>query len=579
MRFHISGYRADIVNLFVGTPIKPGTIIKVKDPSDRTKEIPAAVSLGPICFAKPPQCSTSDTWTTVAGARKRIAALTPSYNPVAVREFTAFCKARFEKFITPADILDDVSFKTWLGNRPYPESRKAELRVAHERVSSWFEAEWLRVKGHVKDESYIAYKHARLIMARVDEMKTILGPYVALLEKIFYEEAEYVKHIPVRDRPAYITQHLGPALCYGMGDFTSMEGSQQDKFLKAGFLPEMKYALGNVYKKDDIVQITENVALCKNKVECRSFWIEVLGLCSGEVWTSLMNGTGNKNSMLFHISRRHLGYIPGVQAWSGTIEDLVEFSSTIRLVIEGDDSLIAFQDLRDIPSVEDFAELGFTVKMEIHSNLSEASFCGIVFDPVDCINVTDPVYELANFGWTNSYYRRANDNTLKILLRCKSLSLMHQYPRCPILQAMGNYGLRMTIGVDILHYITQSRKLCEWDRTQLKAAYDYFYGDSMGLAKKLALKSGEPGERTRELVARLFGVPVLQQRLIEDYFDNKNDLSPIDCPYVSDLFPADWLDYFERFNYITTRLDKNLDRPVYIYGPHANFVPPAWWDP
>jgi hypothetical protein len=562
-------------------PVKAGVTIDKRYASDQSKSIPAAVSLGPHCRAIPPRVDTQHDRTALAGAKKRIAARPPTTKPEAIEELRRFVRARLEKFLVPADLLDDVSFERWLSTRNYPEVRKQELRDAYASIRSWQDPLNFKVKCHVKDEAYLDVKHARGIYSRSDLAKVLLGPYAALMEKIVYSEAEFVKHIPVRDRPTYISERLGKALSYIITDYTAMESCHVQPSTDVLETQLVDYLLEFVYLSDDIRELLAKIINGINNCAFKWFTMKVRGLMSGEMTTSLFNGFANREMMLFTMARRHFGYVPASAASPGSpctasTQELVDYASTLKMVVEGDDGLTSLFHLEDEPSADDFAELGYKIKIIKVDNLTEASFCGIVFDPEECITITDPIYAMAQFGWTNQYYRRSNEKMRKTLLRARSLALLHQYPGCPIIQSMANYGLRVTAGFDVLHYIKNAADLGVWQRGKYLAAYNFFNESSDGAVPyvdKLKDKTKETGIRTRDLVEKLFGIPIQQQIFIEEYFDAKNDLEMIENPFIDQLFPAIWGEIYTLYSEQVFRTDEQLDFPLYIYGEHKDHVP------
>jgi len=268
---------------------------------------------------------------------------------------------------------------------------------------------------------------------------------------------------------------------------------------------------------------------------------------SGEMNTSLGNGFTNLMMLLF------LAYKKGC--------------TDVKCVVEGDDSAARFTGPR--PTAEDFAQLGMKCKVEFHENIETMSFCGLVFDDQDLINVTDPREVLATFGWTSSRYLRSNHITLKKLLRCKALSLAHQYPGCPIISSLAQYGLRVTRGIDVRHFIREKGNFSLWEREQLLEA----------LKDEKKIQIIKPPSNTRMLVERLYNVTVPQQLKLEAYLDSLVDLRPIPLGEFIFNAPADWEDYFHKYVRLHD-LSDTLDLPAgfpQIFNPefavNENYVP------
>jgi hypothetical protein len=261
---------------------------------------------------------------------------------------------------------------------------------------------------------------------------------------------------------------------------------------------------------------------------------------SGEMCTSLGNGFSNLMFMLFTCAEAGCTEVIGV--------------------VEGDDGL--FTMIGNPPREEDFARLGLVIKAVEHDTISTASFCGIVFDPIDRINVTDPAKVLANFGWTQRIYNRTGSGKLHALLRCKALSYAYQYPGCPIIMELAAYGLRVTRDVRAVGLLKSlNRKGADWYK---------------GAIIRAAIKQGniprrEPGWNTRYLVEKLYGFTVEQQLHIEAYLRSLTTLQPLDDPVLLAKLPLVWGDYFTRYAYPADRLDVNLEFPATQYHSYPGF--------
>ena len=165
------------------------------------------------------------------------------------------------------------------------------------------------------------------------------------------------------------------------------------------------------------------------------------------------------------------------------------------------------------------------IKAEVYDHLEHASFCGMVFDTHDNVVVTDPRKMLCRFGWTSAEYHNARPAVLKRLLRAKSLSLAYQYPGCPILQSLANYGLRVTSELEEdpswKDWYLNRRSLNSYMRTQ---AREWF---------KAVPVSRPPPFNTRMLVESLYSVPINYQIRIESYLDSLCTLTELSLPGLS----------------------------------------------
>ena len=221
-------------------------------------------------------------------------------------------------------------------------------------------------------------------------------------------------------------------------------------------------------------------------------------------------------------------------------------------VVEGDDGL--FVGTGSFPGEEEFKKLGLMLKMEKHKSLSEAAFCGLVFDDNDLENIADPFKLMASFGWTTGQYAGAKQSKLRCLLRAKSMSYLCQYPACPVVAEMARYGLRVTRGCDVRGVLSKTKN--SWDR-QFIHYLDNFKDENRPI-----------GMGTRDLMARKFGLSVDDQLRIEAMFKVKDDLNPFD-PGVK--LPDCWVAYWNNYVAPYKRGDPLLARP-----PHCRPGMRAW---
>jgi hypothetical protein len=109
--------------------------------------------------------------------------------------------------------------------------------------------------------------------------------------------------------------------------------------------------------------------------------------------------------------------------------------------VEGDDGIFA---CNVHVTTEDYAKLGFDVKVERYQDPLEAGFCGIRCSE-DLQIITDPIKKFSTFGWTSSFIS-AGPVIMHGLLRAKALSLCYEVPHCPILGVLARQALNFTRG-------------------------------------------------------------------------------------------------------------------------------------
>lgn len=264
----------------------------------------------------------------------------------------------------------------------------------------------------------------------------------------------------------------------------------------------------------------------RNHCEFKDFYFDIDATrMSGEMCTSLGNGFTNLMLMLYAL------YLKGIDI------------DTVDGCVEGDDGLFVW----DGPTVtkEEFREMGFELKLEYHDDLSTASFCGLIFDPEEQINITDPVWAISEFGWVGRRYIKSKSSKLKQLLRSKALSFAYQYPGCPVISSLAKYGLRVTEGFRALFSQDQS----QFHRERMEMEMEKWDGKG--------IPDIEPGINTRLLMEKQYGISIETQLAWEKYFDELEDLQVLNPPNYDLYVPDEWIQYY--WNYcIETNLEQVL---------------------
>lgn len=507
------GYRIDEVKLPEVKPPKNGVNVKRINARSRPKN-PCMCSLGPVVpTAVQPHPDQYDTATTLAGILKRAASKHPDPDPEKLQRLRVFVKNWLEKNLVPLSPDSDTSVERWLEHCNYPAWRKEELKRKHDAIVDRLSKSLWKAKCFIKDETYPIPKHARAIYSRTDEYKTIVGPIFKLIEEQVYKLPQFIKHIPVANRPQYIVNYLNTRGKAAATDYTSFESLFIPEIMQA---VEMQLYLYMSQYLDRFAEFEFHLQALTEDQDCvfRDITVE-LPSCrlSGDMCTSLGNGFSNLMFALFVLEE--------------------EGCTDVRIVVEGDDGLMTYNGPR--VDADKFAQLGLTIKLQDHDRIETASFCGIIFDEEELINIDDPRDAIATLGWGSAQYSLAKRSKKRSLLRCKSLSLAHQYPGCPIISELAHYGLRVTRGHDIRHLGANTRNT--WYRDQLLAAIK----DEKNIPKK------EPGPRSRALVEEMYGIKIEWQLKIEEYLRNKQDDTPLNCPYIDLIMPDEWRDYADGF--------------------------------
>lgn len=455
----------------------------------------SALPWGALESLTPITMDTNDPLTIKAGLMQRLMRVCPIPNKLELAGFTQFVKKWVKKNLSRVNVM---SFEEWLETTNYNQQRKEQLREAYDNNHGCVTArDAHRIKMHVKREDYAEYKHARMINSRVDTVKVVLGPAFKSIEEELYKHSYFVKHMTPDDRCRRIVGLKAYGHKVYASDFTAFESHFTSQVQQACEFVLYEHCLSKYPK---LLNTMKQVLLGVNKLSTRNR-VKAF-VCarrmSGEMNTSLGNGFTNLMLSMYLSQRGGSQYFDAV--------------------VEGDDALIITDATL---TKEQYADLGFTIKIEEVSDVCGASFCGLVFsDAMQCIK--DPKIFFRHFGWTESYLF-AKYKTHLSLLHARALSALHELGQCPIIGAAARYALNMTSSYKPLFTDRYKERLFNkpWVACPLK-----------------------PAMSTRMLFEDKFGISVSQQILIErdiscGRLDTLSNLLCNSCP--------DQHDYRKRF--------------------------------
>lgn len=462
-----------------------------------------------------PHWSLKDQYNKKSAFVHRVGREMPAQDAQLAREYAKFFKAFVRRHFQPLPMGQPFDFEVWLANTDYTESMKQTLRDA--RKDSLTEED-LRVKAFLKDEFVDSYKWPRNICGPTNELKAFLGPAIHAIDEVFYAYAAFVKHIPVAARPAYLREVLGDA-AVDAEDYTSFESTVQGVHAELEYWL-FEYMLGEQENKGALLWalrgaiLGDTIALCRGvKARFRQ------RRKSGHHWTSSGNGMHNLIMNLF------------VCAWSlgpASTAELLERATRVKIVVEGDDSLKARLWPIDVGL---FRRLGANVKLDEYDHYSQASFCGIVCDEDTLASLTDPLKAVATAGWATGAWVNAGDAKARALQRAKAMSMLYQYPACPVVSAFARKVLDLTKGYDVRNVPGDL-----WERGLLNRAR---------AARPWLQKEKEITLGSRLRVQETFGLSVEAQLHMEAVFCAMATLAPI--VGLSHYFPELWREVWSEF--------------------------------
>lgn len=510
------------------------TIKATKAPRDRVRP-PVQISMGCDVEGVAPPHANIDPLTMEAGIHKRFCKPPPQPVQAKFARLKEFVQKECKRRWTPLSPDTDVSFETWLSKTNYPLKRKQDLEKKWNDCGRKLSSRHHKVKSFIKDETYMEYKHARAINSRSDPFKCAFGPFIKAIEEQIYKDEAFIKKVPVADRPQYILDRLvAEGNKYFYADFVAFESHFLAEILKAIEFQVYKYMTQHISGHHEFMRMCNEVIAGPNHCVFKYLTVDVVGRrMSGEMNTSLGNGIANLLLLRFLFS---------------------ELGENPTIIVEGDDSNSSYQ--QRCPTAQDFADVGFTVKCGTCSSPSEMSFCGLIFDPEECINITDPLKVLANFGWARMEYTTWSPKKLRMLLRMKSLSLAHQYPGCPVIQELAEYGLRVTSRVDVRHFAMEHRSIGWWEREQFKLNVL----DAKGKIKNSPHK--EVSMKSRHLMEKEFNIPISTQINVENYLRSLTSIQVLSGPIVDLPFGSDLRTYAESYVFDVHHIDE-IAMPLY----------------
>jgi len=375
-----------------------------------------------IPYVAPVSPDRNDLDTAIEGVKKRYARVVPEMKAKHHDAMRKFVREWCQRNLVP--ISDVMGFDDWLESTSYNGPRKDQLREIKDR--------WVRgdvnpkklstVKSHIKCESYPQYKHARHINARCDLAKVVFGPIIKTLEREVYSRPEFIKHVPLFERPELLRKLKQAGCSYVASDHTAYEAHMSFWVMELIEFEIARWLLRRFPRLAELFEATESgINRCHLNAVDLTVLIQYIR-CSGDMWTSLMNGLVNLLSFLYACDAINTRFCGGF--------------------VEGDDGIFAVQGTP--PTAEFMEELGFEVKFETHDDPATASFCGMILAGHSIIR--DPSKFFQTFGWSDRFMSGGRKVKRQLAL-AKSLSALYETPGCPLVSHAARYVYENTKGV------------------------------------------------------------------------------------------------------------------------------------
>lgn len=442
------------------------------------------------------------------GLFNRIAVFMRDPHPVVMQMFLNHIDTKVLPTLKPVD--DIPTMEEWLESTKYTSAMKQEIldEWNNNVVCPMQIAKQSYCNSFIKLEQYTEFKQPRIINGR--EMATIMtyANLIVAAEKTLYKHEWLVKKIAVTNRAGNLAENFPTVTGHVIGsDFTSFECSISHTLLhlvEKRMLKHMFRNTGYEHQIDEYYHLVANT----NTMVFKNMKASVFGKrMSGDRTTSF--GTCLIMIALFSFVFEYYG-----------IEHVIR--------VEGDD-VVAWVD-RLFPT-HIFDLLGFSIKLDHYEQVNYASFCGLIFDESNNI-LTNPMKVILNTPWVDAKYTHSKRTKIKALQRAKALSILYQYPGCPVLGQYAAMILRSSEGV--VHKNTLDRAIASQYAHRTGQSYDdfcryfnLFPGQSIIHATVTYRPTTMFG---RVMIEEMFGMSVDEQLLLENNFATGFNESVLDYP-------------------------------------------------
>lgn len=365
------------------------------------------------------------------------------------------------------------------------------------------------MKSFIKEEAYPEIKAPRGIYSRTDRFKVFVGPLISKIQKIVFSNKAFIKNVPVSERAQYIEDLFESSLgdVYA-GDYTAYESHFTEEYMKAIEFVAYDYMCENNVMAQTVLRIFKKAVSSTNYIIFKQVELSVEATrMSGEMNTSLGNGLVNLIIINYICTQIH--------------------ACSVTCIVEGDDSL--FKTKASVTD-KDFLYCGLTCKLEKHSEINTASFCGLIFDPENKTIVTDPIKVILKTPYLPRKWVNVGINVRMQILKCKALSIRWQYPNCPILVAYSEYILKNTCTFSVRKSILEYFK-GEQEYNLMKTDFSSIQKKTLDAILK-DCPTSNISINSRLIMERKFNISVEEQLELEQFFETRVEFNQFFHPLI-----------------------------------------------
>lgn len=453
---------------------------------------------------------------------KRLALAPPKWDHKMADEFRHFASV-VPKLWYPNRLDPLVTFREWLDEKKgYSARRKIQLWEAYLRHGgdpqiclSLPRATWNEI--FIKREMYMEWKFPRIISSRSDYFKTLAATFFNRVDKILFQSENFIKLVPVSDRPAVVERMLGGTGLCATTDFKSWESCIQGLLQYAEI--QLYRWLGRDLPHALIDAICETVGGVQHQRNRNGFKAKLQGRQSGDMCTSC--GNGYINLLVCSFAAWKVGWIPQFTRING--------------LFEGDDGIYSVgENWREFKDV--LGKCGVRVgKMEVHPNPGSLGFLSTYWCK-DLVPLSDFRRYIVKTPW--ALEKVESPRVRMELLRAKGLSLACAAAGCPVLSAYARMIIRNTQG-HVARYRNDATSTW-WTTTVMGELYGHSEASDDLLAR---LNQPIPFTRRAEY-CRLFDIGIVEQIMLEKALDAHTGVGELDyslvAPYLDPAVRARW---------------------------------------
>lgn len=448
-----------------------------------------AIQIGPVNNSVIPFIPNHNPHQMLQGFYKRVAHEQKTPDHKLLEEFYSFVGEQIIK-LTPLPPLQygPQLLEEWLAEYGHNEGRKNQIRNAFARREPFqLLKKDYRCKMFVKREFYGDYKYARMINPRSDEFIAQVGPYIHKIDEYLFHESPFrqwfIKGLNPTEQIEAMAKKFEGGSIFIETDYSSFEGSFTVDYQRHVEWSLMKHMLQNNPEILKVIKPCYKINGPNNHVFNPFIGAKFSGSrMSGDLWTSSMNGFSNLMNMLF------LAKIHG---------------TSVTGFVEGDDGLFSVSNHAITPS--DYDALGFSIKLDYQTDISDCAFCQKIFHP-ETHTLIAPPQVINKSGWTASKaYFNAPAYVKEELYQAVCMSYLSLFPNCPVVSVFFRSQLRN------LRMTKRNKENLRFEDSWWEKMF-YTHQDYKFLAE-------QPIDfRDRLLYEKRFGIPVDYQISLENWF-------------------------------------------------------------